>query len=153
MPFVQNVGRQEILDGMFEDPGPNSLLIQICDVGEEHIPAPSVFAKSIRFEFDDVEDANDPASISDAQADSIVKELRQAYANGMNVIVHCYAGIYRSGAVALAAEYVGFHRVPPAPGEVHDSNKLVALKMGMAMGRTYRQKTVFEEEFLDRSAD
>lgn len=153
MPFVQNVGRQEILDGLYKDPGPNSLLIQICDVGEEHIPVPAIFQKSARFEFDDVEEPNDPASISDAQADLISKELRQAYADGMNVIVHCYAGIYRSGAVALSAEYIGFERIPPAPGEVHDSNRLVALKIGMAMGRTYRQKTVFEEEFLDKSAD
>lgn len=153
MPFIQNVGRQDILEHTFKDPGPNSLLIQICDVGEEHIPAPSTFSKVVKFNFDDVDDDQHPAAITIDQAFEITMELRNAYAKGMNVIVHCYAGIYRSGAVALAGEYIGFNRIPPEPGEVHDANRLVAFRMGLAMGKPTKEVSDFERDFYDQSYD
>jgi protein-tyrosine phosphatase len=50
----------------------------------------------------------DECKISDHQAKSLVLLLKQAQLNHMNVVVHCHAGICRSGAVVEVAKMMGF---------------------------------------------
>lgn len=119
-PFIQNVSLDAIRKGNHKDPGQNSMLIQICDVCYE-FPQPSFAFKEVhQFEFMDVEGTEGmPAEleITVEQAERITKLLKHAMDEGMNVIVHCHAGIARSGAVAEVGVIMGFadtrtHRQP-----------------------------------------
>ena len=110
--FIQNVSMDSIRKGFHFDPGPNSMLIQIVDPGYE-FPTPKYQFKEVRqFEFLDIEvDDGTPAWDFRPQEDDAVKlveALAYAKENRMNVIVHCHAGICRSGAVCETGVIMGF---------------------------------------------
>jgi predicted protein tyrosine phosphatase len=95
------------------DPGPNAMLIQIMDPAEEFpTPLPIYkFKETHQFEFLDAEDKDgfpDECKISDEQAQELVRLLEHALEKQMNVVVHCHAGICRSGAVVEVATMMGF---------------------------------------------
>jgi protein tyrosine phosphatase len=50
----------------------------------------------------------DEAKITATQAQEIVRLLKHALQNRMNVVVHCMAGLCRSGAVAEVGVMMGF---------------------------------------------
>jgi len=80
-------------------------------------------------------------AITDAQAAELVRLLQHAWENRMNVVVHCHAGVCRSGAVAEVGVMMGFadcerFRIP---------NLLVKHKMMKLLGWTYDS----EEESYD----
>jgi predicted protein tyrosine phosphatase len=117
--------------------GPNAMLIQIMDPAPSWWPTPAhEFRETHRFEFLDAEDTDgfpDEAKISDAQAAEIVNLLKHALSNQMNVVVHCYAGLCRSGAVAEVGVMMGFQdaertRIP---------NLRVKQKLMRQLGWTY----------------
>jgi predicted protein tyrosine phosphatase len=117
--------------------GPNAMLIQIMDPEPSWWPTPAhEFKETHRFEFLDAEDKDgfpEEAKISDEQAQEIVRLLKHALANRMNVVVHCYAGICRSGAVAEVGVMMGFQdcersRIP---------NLRVKQKLMRQLGWTY----------------
>jgi predicted protein tyrosine phosphatase len=112
MPWIENVAAADIPLRFHHDAGGNSMLIQIMDPASGWWPEPAhEFRETHRFEFLDAEDADgfpDEAKISDAQAVEIVGLLQHALANRMNVVVHCYAGLCRSGAVAEVGVMMGF---------------------------------------------
>ena len=87
------------------------MLISIVDPASWR-PVPAHKFKEIHnFEFLDAEDSDgfpDEAKISDEQAQELVRLLQHALANNMNVVVHCYAGLCRSGAVAEVGVMMGF---------------------------------------------
>ena len=109
--FIQNVAYTDVKNGTHLNPGSNSLLIQICDPKID-FPTPKFEFKEIRqFNFMDVEEDEvefRQYQISQQQADEIAKTLQYALDNKMNVIVHCIAGICRSGAVAEVGVCMGF---------------------------------------------
>lgn len=110
-PFIANVSRFDINTGMHYDAGPNAALIQIIDE-REHFPVPKHSFKDVhQFIFDDVFDPDHPESITDLQASRIANILVDSLAKEQNVIVHCHAGIFRSGAVVEAGVRLGFN--PP----------------------------------------
>lgn len=126
--FIENISRQDCRLGFHSDPGPNSVLIQIseCD-----FPTPKFKFKEVhQFLFDDVEDQEDEAAISDAQAEAIVSVLQDALQNHKNVIVHCHAGLYRSGAVVEIGILKGFNE----PDRFRMCNPLVFNKMAKVLG-------------------
>jgi predicted protein tyrosine phosphatase len=93
------------------------VLIQLTDpCYEPPMPAQGHFIASHHFEFLDDEPGEDEGlnefMITTQQAESIASVLRDALENNHNVIVHCHAGICRSGAVAQAGEMIGFNRIP-----------------------------------------
>jgi predicted protein tyrosine phosphatase len=49
--------------------------------------------------------------ISEDQAKELVRLLRHAYDNKMNVVVHCFAGVSRSAAIAEVGIKMGFQEV------------------------------------------
>lgn len=141
--FITNVSRFDIITGQHEDAGPNSLLIQISDLLSEHPTPKYSFKKTAQFRFEDIEEDEEWA-ISDEQATAIAELLLEAKANNMNVIVHCHAGLCRSGAVVEAAVMLGFND----PEKLRIPNTLVKRKLLQALGMQISENTsVFREEF------
>ena len=103
MPWIQNVAFIDVIHGHHIPPGPNAMLIQIIDVEFESFPTPLYeFKRVYQFRFDD--DDNVPKE----PAIEILDLLIEAKKQHMNVIVHCVAGLCRSGAVAEVGSALGF---------------------------------------------
>lgn len=110
-PWIENVAAIDVSNGHHFDPGPNSMLISIADPAGWRPASRVEFKERHNFEFLDAEDEDgfpEGAKISDAQAQEIVLLLKRALDNNMNVVVHCMAGICRSGAVAEIGVVMGF---------------------------------------------
>ena len=89
-----------------------------------------------RFEFLDAERADDfpdDAKITDAQAQEIVVLLQHALDQKMDVIVHCMAGLCRSGAVCEVGVMMGFQDTE----RFRSPNLLVKHKLMQVLGWTY----------------
>ena len=137
MPWIENVAAADIPMRYHHEAGQNSMLIQIMDPASTWWPEPAHdFREVYRFEFLDAEDGDgfpDEAKISDGQAAEIVGLLKHALNKNMNVVVHCMAGICRSGAVAEVGTMMGFQdcertRIP---------NLRVKQKLMKQLGWTY----------------
>ena len=136
-PWIQNVSLSDIKKGTHYDAGYNSVLIQIVDPAMEFPWPKHEFNVVHHFEFldlekDDLPDAEE-FKITDHQAESLVQILKQALANKMNVIVHCVAGICRSGAVAEVGIMMGFRDTET----FRSPNLLVKHKMLKALRVSY----------------
>ena len=135
--WIQNVALSDIKKGFHINPGDNAMLIQIVDPAME-FPTPLYnFKLTAQFEFLDLEKDDMPSAdefkITDDQAKRLVDLLQHAHANRMNVIVHCVAGVCRSGAVCEIGVMMGFQDT-----EVFRSpNLLVKHKMMKYLGWTY----------------
>lgn len=136
-PWIQNVSLSDVKKGHHIDAGINSMLIQIVDPDME-FPAPSYqFKETHQFKFLDLEKSddtiNDDWKISDLQAEQLVALLQRSLEDRMNVVVHCVAGVCRSGAVCEIGVMMGFRDT-----EVFRSpNLLVKHKMMKCLGWTY----------------
>jgi predicted protein tyrosine phosphatase len=138
MPWIENVAATDISTRFHHDAGDNSMLIQIMDTGTSWWPNPvHNFKETHRFEFLDVERddvvADEEMKISDIQAAELVRLLKHALANRMNVVVHCFAGICRSGAVCEIGVMMGFDDTE----RFRQPNLLVKHKMMKELGWTY----------------
>ena len=135
--WIQNVGLSDIQKGFHINPGENAMLIQIVDPAME-FPTPLYQFKEVhQFEFLDLEKDDMPSAeefkVTDAQAQQLVDLLLKAYGQRMNVIVHCVAGVCRSGAVCEIGVMLGFEDT-----EIFRSpNLLVKHKMMECLGWTY----------------
>lgn len=112
MPWIQNVSLSSIEEGFHYDAGVNSVLISIVDPDMQY-PAPKYsFKETHRFKFLDIEDGDECLDESwrfnAKQAKKIAGILKKALINNSNVIVHCVAGICRSGAVTEVGTILGF---------------------------------------------
>jgi hypothetical protein len=137
MPWIENVAAADIPTGFHHAAGPNSMLISITDPASWRPEAKHELNERHNFEFLDIE-ANDFAleeamRCSQAQADELVRLLQHALENRMNVVVHCMAGICRSGAVCEVGVMLGFDDV----GRWRSPNLLVKHRMMSALGWTY----------------
>jgi len=137
MPWIQNVSLSDITKGFHINPGENAMLIQIVDPLME-FPEPLYKFKHVaQFEFLDLEEDDLPSAeefkITDDQAKSLCLLLQQAKANHMNVIVHCVAGVCRSGAVCEVGVMMGFDDTEM----FRSPNLLVKHKMMKYLGMAY----------------
>lgn len=137
MPWIQNVAKSDISKGFHINPGENAMLIQIVDCGSE-FPTPLYKFKEVhQFEFLDVEEKDfvleEEMKCSHEQAAELTRLLQHAKDNHMNVIVHCHAGVCRSGAVCEVGVMMGFDDTEAfrAP------NLLVKHRMMKQLGWTY----------------
>ena len=134
--WIQNVSMSDIRQGFHIDPGFNSMLIQIVDPAYQ-FPTPKYqFRETHQFEFLDAErDDNfpDEAKITDQQAQELVRLLQHAQQEKMNVIVHCHAGVCRSGAVCEVGVMMGFRDT----ASFRSPNLLVKHRMMKALGWNY----------------
>jgi len=136
MPWITNVPLRWIAEGHYPNPGSNSMLIQIVDPAME-FPVPATpFREIHQFEFLDLEQGDafaEEFKVTAEQAAELVRLLKHALAERMNVVVHCVAGVCRSGAVCEVGVMMGFedkqaHRAP---------NLLVKNLMMRNLGWTY----------------
>jgi predicted protein tyrosine phosphatase len=133
MPWIENVAADDIPKRFHHDAGENSMLISIVDPASWR-PTPAHKFKEIHnFEFLDL-DENDhvddeTTKCSQEQAAELVRLLQHAKENHMNVVVHCFAGIYRSGAVCEVGVMMGFKDV----GRFRNPNSLVKHRMMEAL--------------------
>jgi len=134
--WIQNISMSDIRQGFHINPGINSMLIQIVDPAYE-FPVPKYqFREVHQFEFLDAEKEDnfpDECKITDEQARDLVILLGYAKDNHMNVIVHCHAGVCRSGAVAEVGVMMGFKDTD----SFRSPNLLVKHKMMKVLGWTY----------------
>jgi predicted protein tyrosine phosphatase len=136
MPWIENVAVSDVSLGFHHDCGPNSMLISITDPAGWRPQAKQQFKERHDFEFLDAEDTDgfpDEAKISDTQAEQIVALLQQALENRMNVVVHCMAGICRSGAVVEVGVMMGFNDCE----KYRQPNLRVKHKLMKQLGWTY----------------
>ena len=136
MPWIENVAASDVSLGFHHDCGPNSMLISITDPAGWRPHAKQQFKERHDFEFLDAEDTDgfpDEAKISDTQAEQIVALLQQALENRMNVVVHCMAGICRSGAVVEVGVMMGFNDCE----KYRQPNLRVKHKLMKQLGWTY----------------
>lgn len=135
--WIENVSLANIKTGHHFDPGENAMLIQIVDPDMD-FPEPKYQFKEVhQFKFLDLEAEDDVGDeslkISDEQAERIAQLLMLAKNRYMNVIVHCHAGVCRSGAVAEVGVMLGFQDT-----EVFRTpNLLVKSKILKALDMTY----------------
>ena len=134
--WVENVSKDAVKNGHHLDAGPNSMLIRIQDPATEFGLVKYPFKEVYQFEFLDAEDEGsfpEECLISDNQAEAIVALLQRALDKSMNVVVHCHAGLCRSGAVTEVATMIGF----TATERLRIPNMRVKHKMMKALGLTY----------------
>lgn len=137
MPWIQNVALSDIKRGVHINPGENAMLIQIVDPPGD-FPTPKYTFKEVhQFQFLDIEEndfaLDEAMRCSHEQAAELVHLLQHAMANRMNVVVHCHAGVCRSGAVCEVGVMMGFDDT-----EVFRSpNLLVKHRMMRHLGWTY----------------
>jgi predicted protein tyrosine phosphatase len=136
--WIENVSLSDVNTGFHMDAGPNAMLIRIQDPATEfgNIKHAQMFKEIHEFEFLDAEDEDgfeDDAKISDEQAVELVRLLQHAMDNSMNVVVHCHAGICRSGAVVEVARMMGFAECE----RYRQPNLRVKHKMMKVLGLTY----------------
>lgn len=141
MQWIQNISLSDVRRGLHIDAGANSMLIQICDPDMEY-PTPFYTFKEVhQFKFLDIEEKdeciNEEWRCSQEQANQLVQLLQHALDQRMNVIVHCHAGVCRSGAVCELGVMLGFddteafrspnllvkHRMMKSLGWLYDENE------------------------------
>jgi predicted protein tyrosine phosphatase len=148
MPWIENVACTDIPKANHHDAGPNSMLIQIMDPPGD-FPTPKYKFKEVhQFDFLDIEDDGmtnlgdggwtdmSEFAITQEQAKELVRLLRHAYDNRMNVVTHCFAGLCRSGAVAQVGIEMGFDDV----GNFKSPNTRVMRMMMEELELPYEQK-------------
>ena len=137
MPWIQNTSLADVRQGTHFLPGPNAMLIQIVDPCMEFPHPKYEFQEVHQFEFLDLERDDLPGAeefkITEAQASELVQLLQRALQQNMNVVVHCVAGVCRSGAVCEVGVMLGFRD----PELYRSPNLLVKHRMMQALGWTY----------------
>jgi protein tyrosine phosphatase len=143
--WIENIGAADCQQGFHYDCGENSMLIQISDPDSKDcelyttawFPEPHHKFKEVhQFMFLDIEGDSPHAEkwgCTDAHAAELVRLLQHALDTRMNVVVHCFAGICRSGAVVEVGVMMGF--IPTERGRI--PNTRVKTKMMKVLGLTY----------------
>ena len=112
--WIENAAWADVIAGDHITAGDNAVLIQIIDP-DHTFPLPKHhFKETYQFKFLDIErgmEGFDRFGIKKEQARQLVDILYNAYAQQSNVVVHCFAGVSRSGAVVAAATLIGFQPV------------------------------------------
>ena len=119
-PWIENISLADACKGYHYDAGFNSMLIQIVDPDTEFPKPLHTFREVYQFKFLDIEDpvyvnplstefdVKHTDAITNEDAKGIAEALSFALSQGMNVVVHCHAGVCRSGAVAEVGVMLGF---------------------------------------------
>lgn len=136
--LIQNVSYEDIEDQNYKFTKDNCALIQIVDADTEFPDPRDEFKNISRYIFADSEigDPNHETSgITKSQAANIIRDLNWAKIHNMDVIVHCMAGLCRSGAVVEAAIAMGFED----PETFRAPNIAVAHMLMQELGLDYIQ--------------
>lgn len=108
MAFIQNVCFWAIEDGQHATPGEGAILIQLWgQLGDFPKPKYTGFSEVYQFRMEDIV-LDEEWGPRPEQGITIANILSRALRENKDIIVHCHAGISRSGAVAEAAVALGF---------------------------------------------
>lgn len=111
MPKIENVSLYDIECGNHMEANNKTILIQIVDPDVD-FPKPTYnFSEIYKFKFLDLEknaDYGHHLKITKEQTKEIAKILKKALAESQDIIVHCMAGVCRSGAVCEVGIILGF---------------------------------------------
>lgn len=145
--FIQNVSMEFVKQGFHYDAGENSMLIQIVDPAYTFPTPKKTFKETHQFEFLDIEkdEGNGMWEFrpTQEQANELVALLHRARENRMNVIVHCHAGLCRSGAVAEIGVIMGFDDTET----VRLPNTLLKGLMMKTLGLSYDAEADYESQY------
>jgi predicted protein tyrosine phosphatase len=145
MPWIQNVSLSDVRKGNHIRVGENAMLIQIVDPDMEHPTPAHTFKEVHKFKFLDIEEDGmtnfgdgemvdvSELAVKDQDAEQLVGLLQHALDQRMDVVVHCVAGVCRSGAVAEVGVMLGFDDAEA----FRSPNLLVKHKMMRKLGWTY----------------
>jgi len=135
--WIENVAASDIPVKFHHAAGENSMLISIADPASWRPTPLHQFKETHNFEFLDIElddfALDEAMRCSQEQANELVRLLQHAKDNRMNVVVHCFAGVSRSGAVAEVGVMMGFEDV----GKFRSPNLLIKHRMMNALGLQY----------------
>lgn len=111
--YIQNISRSDCSNGHHNIKAKDAWLIQISDVGQSHPKPLFEFQKVIQLNFMDIPDRDEGGiryldACQPEQAKQMVQFLQEAKEAEKNIVVHCVAGICRSGAVVAVGEMLGF---------------------------------------------
>ena len=149
-PFIQNVPRRSIelgdhligKDNWYSDITKvhylrDTVLISISDPKQQPPEAYYAFKEYLFLDFLDLEENQNPEldefKIIYEDAEKIIKFLQDALDNGYNTVVHCTAGICRSGAVAEVGTMLGFKDI----GAYRQPNLMVKRYLMKVLGWSY----------------
>ena len=142
--WIANFSKENIEKGLHFAPNNNTILIQIQDPDtKEFVKSPYFkdFKEIHQFKFWDAEDITDLPNgittgiITNEQSNEIALILETALKQELNIIVHCHAGICRSGAIVEAGSLLGFE-VPEGINK-RIPNRLVLKKIRTSLGLTF----------------
>ena len=138
MPKIENVSWDDVKHGWHTKMGDDAVLIQISDPATFFPTPKEKFGEIHRFEFLDIDnndkgEYDDECLVSEEQAQKLVQILLMALEENKNVLVHCFAGICRSGAVTEVATMLGFE----ATNRYRQPNLRVKHLMMKSLGWTY----------------
>lgn len=127
MPKITNISAFNLRD---YTPNENTVLIRIGDFRDPFFPkVRGGFSEIYTFCFDDT-DTDGYGSITGRQADEIASILKKCLVENKDILVHCVAGLCRSGAVAECGIVIGFSD----GGNYRQPNILVKNKLFNALG-------------------
>lgn len=110
-------------------------MIQITDPGTVPPETKYSFAEKHHFQFHDTDcPKDDEVAFSEDDAKAIVDILKKALDNNQAVIVHCHAGLCRSGAVTEVGIMMGFEDTK----RTRMSNRRVKFLLMTELGWSYR---------------
>jgi predicted protein tyrosine phosphatase len=140
MPWITNVSMNAITNGTFPDTD-GGILIQIVSTVARFPEVPEnrkhEFSEIYQYRFEDIEEDEKIVDlqfgIQHWQALDIIETLLSAIEKDKNVVVHCHAGICRSGAVVEVAEMLGFKTL----NAYRQPNCMVKKALMKALGWTY----------------
>ena len=134
MSFIINVPMVSVMNGTHKH-SENCILISITDIAHIDVEPVLSFKSVYRFKFMDVmkDSPTVHEGITDQQATQIVAILKEALENGQDVVVHCHAGLCRSGAVAEVGVMMGFSDMHV----VRQPNSFVKWRLMKVLGWTY----------------
>ena len=137
MPWIENVAADDIPKRFHHEAGENSMLISITDPASWRPVPAHKFKERHDFEFLDVERDDivleEAMKCSHEQAAELVRLLQHALEKRMNVVVHCHAGVCRSGAVCEVGVMICFQDAEA----FRSPNLLVKHKMMRVLGLYY----------------
>jgi len=134
MPWIENIAVDDVHNGVHRNPGENCMLIRIADP-DYILPEPKHYFKEVHcFKFLDIEEEDfaldDNMKCTGKQAADLVALLQHALDKQMNVVVHCFMGVSRSGAVCEVGVLMGFDDTE----KFRAPNLLVKNRMLQALG-------------------
>lgn len=116
MPKIENISYMDAKAGNHAIAAENAVMIRIVDINRDFPPTRKKYKKVLELKFADIVQRDLPAvkyhdAFQEGQAFQVVAFLQEALANGDDVVVHCMAGISRSGAVVEIGSIMGFEPV------------------------------------------